>query len=247
MNGSAARDYGRCGRIAVATPQANPTVEPEFSILLPRSASLHVTRLRSMSPDAATRLVDYLEHIEDSIAAFDSFRPDAFGFACTGSSYLVGAAREAELIAAVHARTGLHVDTATAAIAWSLDRIGARRIALVSPYPATLAAAAHAWWQAAGYEIVRIARVAIASADTRSIYDLRAADAAPVLAGLDLSGLDAIVLSGTGLPSLPLLCDWPHGLPLLSSNACLAARLMDRIGAASGLDGWQQRLAEARR
>ncbi|WP_439532800.1 maleate cis-trans isomerase family protein [Polymorphobacter sp.] len=242
----AARDYGSAGRVAVATPQANPTVEAEFGILMPRRISLHITRLQSRAPDSAGRLVDYLEKLEASVDSFDSFRPDAFGFACTGSSYLVGADREAEILAAVTARTGLVIDTATAAIRWRLDQLGARRIALLSPYPETLNAAAIAFWQAAGLTIVRTAHVAIASADTRGIYELRAADAAPALAALDLTGIDAVLVSGTGLPSLPLIADWPHALPLLSSNTCLAARLVDRLGTPDALSGWQQRLAEAR-
>lgn len=239
------RDYGSAGRIAVATPQANPTVEAEFGVLLPRRATLHVSRLQSRAADSRGPLIDYLEKLDASVDSFDSFRPDAFGFACTGSSYLVGAEREAEILAEVHSRTGLSIDTATAAILWRLEKIGARRIALLSPYPPPLAEAAAHFWQQAGISIVRTANVAIPSADTRGIYELCAGDAAPVLAGLDLSGLDAVLISGTGMPSLPLIAQWPHALPLLSSNLCLAARLLDRVGRLDGLDGWPSRLVEA--
>ena len=132
-----------------------------------------------------------------------------------------------------------------------LAHLGARRIALLSPYPDALHTAATTYWEATGIRIVRSARLAIQSADTRGIYELRAADAAPVLAALDLRGLDAVLVSGTGLPSLPLLARWQGTLPLISSNACLAARLMDRLGIPpqsdplAGLAGWQDRLAEA--
>lgn len=239
------RDYGSHGRIAVATPQANPTVEAEFGVLLPRRATLHVTRLQSRAADSRERLIDYLENLEASALSFDSFRPDAFGFACTGSSYFVGAEREAEILAEIKSRTGLGIDTATAAIRWRLDQLGARRIALLSPYPPPLAEAAACFWQQAGLSIVRSANVGIASGDTRGIYELHAADAAPVLADLDLSGLDAVLVSGTGMPTLPLIARWPHALPLLSSNLCLAARLLDRIGRPEALAGWPSRLAEA--
>jgi maleate isomerase len=36
MSGGAAV-YGSCGRIGIGTPQANPTVEAEMAILLPRT------------------------------------------------------------------------------------------------------------------------------------------------------------------------------------------------------------------
>ena len=250
------RDYGSAGRVVVATPQANPTVESEFGIMLPRRVSLHVTRLQSRAADSAGRLVEYLEKLDSSIASLDSFRPDAFGFACTGSSYLVGEGEEDEIVARAEARSGLRIDTATAAIRWMLAHLGARRIALLSPYPEALHAAAATYWKATGIQIVRSARVAIRTEDTRGIYELRAADAGPALAALDLTGLDAVLVSGSGLPSLPLLASWPGMPPLISSNACLAARLMDRLGVPprtdtlnsdpmAGLAGWQDRLAEA--
>ena len=244
------RDYGSAGRIGIATPQANPAVEAEFGIMLPRRCSLHVTRLQSPATDPADRLVDYLERLDRAVAAFVSFRPDVFGFACTGSTYLVGPAREAEILARISETTGITIDTAAAAIAWALELVGARRIAIVSPYPAALAHAARLHWEAAGLTIVRTAQVRIVSDDTRGIYDLNSADAAPVLASLDMSGLDAVLVSGTGLPTLKLLARWPHRLPLLSANACLAARLMARLGAEPaaqmpGIAGWRERLAEA--
>ena len=239
--------YGATGRIGIGTPQANPTVEAEMGILLPRSCTQHVVRLTSGAADPAARLVSYIEKLPAYLARYDSFRPDVFGFACTGSAYLVGQAQEAGIVAAA----SLPVITATAAIRWALNRLGVRRIALVAPYPGALFQAGLDYWAAEGFEIVRSAQVRIASADTRNIYALACDDARPVLDGLDLSGLDAVLLSGTGLPTLPLLADWPHAVPLLSSNACLAACLMDRLGRSDLLDdrgwvrGWQDRLAEA--
>jgi maleate isomerase len=246
MSGSAA-GYGSCGRIGIGTPQANPTVEAEMAILLPRTCTQHVVRLTSPAAEPAARLVDYIEGLPGYLARYDSFRPDVFGFACTGSAYLVGAAREAEIVAGV----AMPVVTATAAIRWALGRLGAQRIAVVAPYPGALFEAGLRYWAAAGFEIMRAAQVKIASPDTRNIYALASDDARPVLEALDLSGLDAVLLSGTGLPSLPLLADWPQGVPLLSSNACLAACLMARMGREDALDaagwvrGWQGRLADA--
>jgi maleate isomerase len=245
-------DYGRAGRIGIGTPQANPTVEAEAHILLPRRFTLHATRLRSRALDPSTRLIEYLNGLDESLAAFDSFRPDIFGFACTGSSYLVGRPGEEAIVAEAEARAGYPVITATAAIAWALERLGTRRIALVSPYPYALGEAARRYWNGRGIDVVRAAQVATSSNDTRSIYDLSSNDARPLLDTLDCDGVDAVLLSGTGLPTLSLLADWPHGIPLLSSNACLVAHMLARLGRDDlvepkmlRISGWRQRLAEA--
>ncbi len=252
MSGSAQRDYGRLARIGVGTPQANPTVEAEFGILLPRACSLHVTRLTSDAADPAARLRDYLLRLDDYLAAYDSLRPDAFGFACTASSYLLGAAEEQRLLAEAAGRRGYPVESATRAIRWALERCGARRLALLAPYPEAVVEAAGRYWTAAGFEVVHAARIATRSADTRTIYELDSGSLGPALDRVPAAGVDAVLVTGTGLPSLAVLRDHGGDRPLLSSNFCLAGRLLELAGhgdwlepGAPGIRGWRQRLAEA--
>ena len=82
-------DYGRAGIIGIGTPQANPTVEAETRILLPPNALLQTVRLTSPAPDALDRLREYLLDLPQTLARYDTLKPAAFGFGCTGSSYLV--------------------------------------------------------------------------------------------------------------------------------------------------------------
>jgi maleate isomerase len=231
-------DYGRAGRIGIGTPQANPTVETEFSILVPPAASLTTVRLTSRAAAPVDRLRDYLLRLPEHLESFDSFRPDLFGFACTASSYLVDPAEELTVLGYCEARFGFPIITAADAIAWTLNRIGARRIALVSPYPAALADAAQAYWTGRGFVLVETGQAGqlAPDADTRGIYDLGSADAAAALGRIDLSAIDAILLSGTGMPSLPLIAAAPIDLPILSSNLCLAAVICDRLGLGDPID-----------
>lgn len=230
-------DYGRAGRIGVGTPQANPTVESEFAILLPPVVSVTVTRLTSAAAAPAERLRDYLLNLADYLAAFDTFRPAVFGFACTASSYLVEADEARAVIAVCEQRFGYPIITAADAIHDALQRLGARHIALISPYPATLAEAATRYWRGRGYDLVVVAAGDLApDADTRGIYALGSDAAGAALARLDLSGVDAVLLSGTGMPSLPLIVAANVGVPVLSSNLCLAAALCSALGAGDLLD-----------
>lgn len=238
-------DYGRAGTVGIGTPQANPTVEAEMRILLPPAVATAVVRLTSTSQNPLFRLRLYLEGLEETLAHYDTLRPDAFGFACTGSSYLVGAAREAEIVAEVESRFGYPIVTATAAIAWQLQRLGARRIALASPYPAALADAAAAYWRAAGFNVAELRRIETGSGDTRSIYALGSEDARPAAEALRSAGVDAVLLSGTGMPSLALIADATGEPPIISSNLCVALRLCDLIGAPEPVPAdWHPRLAQ---
>lgn len=235
------RDYGRAGRIGVGTPQANPTVEAEFRQLLPARVEFLTTRLVSSRADARERLVEYLERLDDYLAAYGGLALDLFCFACTGSSYLLGHARERERADHAAQRFGYPVLTATEALEERLHQLRAKRIALLAPYPRWLIDAAADWWRSRGFEVSSCHPVAIARpGDTRSIYELTSADAlAAARAAGDLRA-DALLMSGTGMATLPALAAIRAsvGAPVVTSNLALAGQALARLGLApSALPG----------
>ena len=226
------REYGSGGWIGIGTPQANPTVEAEFRRLLPNDVEMQVARLRGHAGSSEQRMVDYIETLPETLRTYDTLQPDVFGFASTGSSYLVGAAREAEIVAAIERDFGYPIITAAQAVLASLRAVSASRIAILAPYPQPIVDASIVFWEAAGLIITAVERIDIGSTDTRNIYSLRTADALAGLERLDTGGADAVLLSGTGMPSLgairaaaPIL-----GKPVLSSNYCLAWALLRAVG-----------------
>ena len=237
-------DYGSSGRYGIGTPQANPTVEPEFSILMPRTASLHAVRLTSLQEKTEDRLCEYLESISDYLERFDRLQLSAFGFACTASSYLLGQKTEDKILSRLD--RSYDVFTATQAIDWALMKLNAKRILIAAPYPKPIRDAGYDYWTNAGYDIREILHIETTSSDTRSIYELQSQDAIAMLESSNLDDVDAVLLSGTGMPSLKALAlDWP--VPVVSSNLCLAARMMDGREPLGGIfpQGWRERLAQA--
>jgi maleate isomerase len=213
--------------VGVATPQANPTVEIETRALLNHYAIPLATRLTSSGSTPAERLVDYLEQVETAIGSFDTLEMAAFAFACTGSSYLTGARREAELVAAAERRFGIPVVTATAAIAEELQLRNASRIAILAPYPAALIEASVGYWTSVGFEIAACERIDIGE-DTRAIYKLTHAQVAAAIERFTPGAADVVLLSGTGMPTLAAL--QAARRPMVSSNLCLTAAVLRRIG-----------------
>lgn len=249
------RDYGRLGRIGVVTPQSNPTVEPELSILMPEHVSLLTTRCTSRA-EPKQRFLEYFQKLDETIQTFDGLHLDALAFACTASSYLVNRAEEREQCQRLRRRYGYPVVTAAMAIEQALRYLGARRIALACPYPAWLLAEAEAYWSQQGFEIAVAMSAQPGMRDTRSIYNLRGPEVTSrILAAIRDVDADAVVITGTGMPGLQLVCELQEatGRPAMNSNLCLAWACLRAAGIDPGsrgpqtdfplLGGWRKDLA----
>jgi maleate isomerase len=248
-------EYARKGLIGVLTPQANTTVEPEFSILLPPGYAFLNARMVSTKATVEGRLRDYFATMADMIGQFANAPVGAFAFACTGASYLEGTAREAIAVDTIEGSRGLRFVTAGRAVAEALRRLGARRIGLVSPYPAALTEASVAYWGEHGFDIVAVASVLNEPSGGHPIYDLPAASAEKALASIDRKNADAVVLLGTGMPTLgPILAFASSSdIPILSCMSALAWRSLvvfdaglAEVGAMRRYlagEGWSERYA----
>ena len=207
--------------IVLLTPMANPTVEREMRRLLPASCDYVVGRLVSAQADSTERLRAYGEDLSRSLTQFGVMPLSAIAFACTATSYLVGAQVEDRIAASLPQP----VLWAARAICSTLQAMGARRIAVVSPYPDDLHAAGLTYWRAAGVDVIAQHRVETGSSDTRFIYGLGSQAALAALAAAKASAPDAVLLAGTGMPTLDLIEPGGHP-PVISSNHCLAAAMI---------------------
>ena len=234
-------EYGPRGLIGVLTPQANTTVEPEFSILLPAGYSTINARLMSDKTSIATRLVDYFDNYENACAQFANAPLAALAFGCTGASYLAGREREAATLARIEASFGVPAVTAASAVVDALHLMGAKSIALSSPYPEALTQTSIGYWESHGFKVTDAATAQADPTQFHPIYSMSAVSAAGTLDELERTGThkraDAIVMLGTGMPTLgPLLQrSGQVGPPVISCMLCLVWRCVQAVHAADGL------------
>jgi maleate cis-trans isomerase len=245
--------YAADGLLGVLTPQANTTVEPEMAILLPPRTAMLNARLTSPKPTIAERLVDYVDGLDAAVAQFANAPLGAIAFACTGASYLVGREAEDAAVARIEARTGIPFVTAARAVCDAFTALGARRIGLVSPYPPDLTQASAAYWQSRGFTVGRVVAAEAPAAAFHPIYAMSAGSAAEALAGMQGAGVEAIVMLGTGMPTLRPILDAPQvdGAPVLSCMTALAWRSVAALRGAPpdlrrwlGGEGWRDRYAQ---
>ena len=228
-------------RLGFLVPPGNPTVEPEMTALAPSGVSVHFNRMVAKGEGGtqvgqAERNRMMIERLEESALLLAMVKPAVIAVAHTATSYTLGPQSEARLIAQLQAATGTRVVTAFAAIAAALTRLGVKRLAYGTPYSEETTRLGKLHLEAHGFEIVRCERLP----GVANIYD-ETAERAYLLGRLvDVKEAEAVLLSGTGLPTLPVLeaLETDLGKPVISSNAAMMWHALRLAGVGAPVAGY---------
>ena len=231
-------------RIGVLVPPGNPTVEPELYRMAPSGVSVHFARLDSSSsasaPGAHGGMEDRTQAYVDSLPAvapvLGAVNPAIVALAFTAASYSNGFAREAALADRIASLTGSPALTAAQAILAALEHLGVKRLALGTPYPESISAMGRAYWEAAGLTVAGYARLS----GVTNIYDESEERAYRLARQADVPDADALLLSGTGLPTIGVLelLERDLGKPVVSSNQALLWRALRMAGVREPVPGF---------
>jgi maleate cis-trans isomerase len=176
-------------------------------------------------------LLDYFDQLESSLLQFGNAPLSVLALACTGSSYLMGCEKEAQWVDAWQARLNIPVVTAGRAVAAALQTLGVRRLDLLSPYPSDLTQASIAYWKSHGFDVGTVETVSAYHPGFHAIYTTSSASALKAAQALNASSADAVLMLGTGMPSLKTLLIQRErsGPPWMSSMLALMWRSIAAI------------------
>ena len=231
-------------RIGVLLPPGNPTVEPELYRMTPHGVSIHFARLDSSSSSSAPgahggmedRTQAYLDSLPAVAPALGAVNPAVVVLAFTAASYSHGFAREHVLADRIASLTGSRALTAAQAIFAALQHLGVKKLALGTPYPESISALGRAYWEAAGLRVVGYARLS----GVENIYDESEERAYRLARQADVPEADAVLLSGTGLPTVGILevLERDLGKPVVSSNQASLWRALRMAGVREPVAGF---------
>src|SRR5216684_1274446 len=229
-------------RLGFLVPPGNPTVEAEMMALAPSGVSLHFHRMAVGggvpgaldNQDARTRAM--IDSLDASAGLLAMVKPDIIVVAHTATSYHLGRAREADLLARLSEATGTRIVTAFGSVVAALERLGVKRLALGAPYSAETTAQGHAHLEAHGFTVVKSQNLP----GVTNIYEETAERAYALARLVDRPDAEAVFLTGTGMPTLPILELLEADLqkPVISSASAMMWHALRSCGVRQKIPGY---------
>jgi maleate isomerase len=235
---------GYRGRIAIVVPSTNTSCQPECEMLRPRGVTNHTGRI-SIKERPLNSPQAFLEHVQ---AMRDGMRAGIDQvMTCQPTHVIMGVALEAfwggvkaadELQKELSERSGVGVSMGSTATRAALEKLGAKRIAVLTPHHPAGDEQVRNYFEEAGFKVQRLtgmkcpSPVQIAHTPERQVIDN--------LRQLDGDDIDALVQVGTNLAAIRVCADAERwlGKPVLAINMVTYWDALRRSGIQDQLAGF---------
>jgi len=234
---------GSTFRIGQIVPSSNTTMETEIPAILRARESIRPTerftfhssrmRMKKVTPEELAAM----DGDSDRCALeLSDARVDVIGYACLVAIMSMGPGYHRQSQERLHRRTiengaAAPVVTSAGALIDGLGVLGARKIALITPYMKPLTQIVVDYIEAEGFTVLdRVSleiedNIAVGRRDPMALLD--------IARSMDLSGADALVLSAcVQMPSLAAISavEEAVGKPVISAAVCTAYRMLEALG-----------------
>ncbi|MGE0767510.1 MAG: hypothetical protein AB7L90_13680 [Hyphomicrobiaceae bacterium] len=146
---------GRRARIGIVVPSVNTVMEPWAARVVPEGVSVHFSRMYIPPETTAQSLIE-MDRTDgkSALRQLSSLFPHVMAYGCTASSIVQGLDYDEHLRAEIAEGYDVPATTAAHAIISALHAVGAKRISIVSPYPAKVDEAEHQYFSDAGFDVL---------------------------------------------------------------------------------------------
>lgn len=232
--------FGTRARVGQLYPSGG-LCDYELQVMAPDGVQVLTTRMPFRATGVADdlALVQGLEHHARLLADAEV---DLIAFNCTAASMLVG---PAEVRRRIHEATDLPAVTTIEAVEVALDLLGARRIALLNPYPDEVVAREVAHLAGLGVDTVVTAGPSCATPVEQG--SIPPEEWLRLAGSIDTGDVDVVLLSCAGTRTAEVLdaMEQACGRPVVTSNQALLRLVLTRLGIAPVSTGYGHLLSPA--
>ena len=221
-------------RVGVVVPSSNTVMEVDLYRGLGDEATVHTARMYMVetTPEGEAAMLD--DYLPGAIRDLASARPDVVVFGCTSAGALRGKAYEAQLLRRMAEETRAEAISVATAVGEAINRRGARRVGVVTPYVESLNDKIRTSLEADGLEVVGIHGLGIDdNFEIASVGPQRIAEfAAERFGGTSIDLLFASCTNLRALEAGPTIED-QLGVPVMTSNLAALEAVLEKLPAAS--------------
>ncbi len=217
------------GMAGLIVPANNSVILPEIYRALPDGITAYETRM-NVEGDLTVEAVERM--IRDANAAATLLRQtgvDLICYCCMASSIIKGWEWEDELLARLAPNAARGATSANRAMLDALRHLGARTVALVTPYPGELNALLGEFFAARDIRVASIGGVEVR--DVKEVRRLEPEGLRAICRELDLGGVDALCLLATDMETLSVIdaLEREFDRPVVSSNQAIAWAILNGL------------------
>ena len=217
-------------RLGLMLPSVNTVSEPEFNAGTPADVSVHTARMFARGTSEASVREMIADEVPRAARDVGSTRPDVVVLACTAVGAVLGAEGEARLVGEIEERVAAPVVSMNLSVREVLARTGARRVAVLTPYPDDVTQRVAEGLRADGFEVPVTASMGYPDA-----FPIAAIDADQLIAfvqdHVSPGDVDALFLSCGNLRVLEARerLEEQYGVPVVASNLATLEMALERL------------------
>jgi maleate isomerase len=198
---------------------------------IPDEVSLHLTRTPYVPVEVSldlARLVSEHETLSEGVRTLIAIAPEVVAYACTSGSFVGGIAGERAMCEAMTRAGTVPSVTTSGALLEALADLGARRVALVTPYTVSVTRALEEYVAEAGVRVTGCAFMGL----TRHIWKVPYREVADMARRAARRGTDCLFISCTNLPTYDVIPQLEAELriPVISANQVTMWAALRRLG-----------------
>ncbi len=226
----------------VLIPSTNTTVEIEYSHLLPPSLQFHVGRLLTSGNGPFAPSKD--EDIDYQSRLLATARVEVISLAQTSAS-LFADDYDATTTRRITTAAKVPAITSAQAVGQAIRALGAKRIAIVSPYSQQVIERAKHYY-ASKFALSVVALEGFAATDSYMIGKLGPENARDAFARINRPEIDCFVVPGGNFPTMSFVPAWEQefGKPVITTNGAALWSMMHIMGVRDPLPKLGRLLAE---
>jgi maleate cis-trans isomerase len=236
----AARDpYGWLAKVGLILPSTNTVNAHEWMMMAPNGVSIDVARAMLLGKSTQESYDAMAKSTEKAAEELATAEVDILAYGCTSGSFMCS---RDEITRRLTEIAGVQATTTSDSVIAALKALGVSRVSMVTPYMRFINQGEVRFLQEEGFEVV--AEVGLGLGETqqqrRAINRVPQEDILDMVRSVDRPEAEAIFISCTALPSLPLVAsiETEMGKPVVTSNQATFWNVLRLLGLKASICGF---------